>query len=302
VISVCGVKGSAGASTLALLTRALWPASSVLVEADPVGGEFALTLAGPQGQVLPARPSISDLALSAAQRMPSIERVWEAALETSAGPVVCGLPSAQPMGNLLREYGRHLAAMLTGEPDVVVDAGRLAPDTPSLPLLAAANVVAVVLPDRPEALFRLTDLLAGLGSVLRVADDVRSVIVPVVVATTHRGPSAAGEVDEAMAQHHIPTRPARWLGWDPKTVAAVRSGDLARAQRSALLRSARTVVETLAGEQYSVSEQRTARARLATAQFSDAASQWRGMGGPAAPQQHLPHPVNGHESGVRSHG
>lgn len=299
MISVCGVKGATGASTLALLARALWPSQAVLVEVDPVGGEFALTLAGPDGQALPAKPSVSDLALSAAQRMPSIERVWEAALETAAGPVVCGLPSAQPMGNLLREYGKHLAALLVGEPDVVVDAGRLAPDTASLPLLAAANVVAAVVSDRPEALFRLADLLPGLGGVLRVAEGVRSVIVPVV--TTQRGQTAAREVDEAMAQHHIPTRPARWLGWDPKTVSSVRSGDLARARRSTLMRSARAVVETLAGEQSSVIEQRAARARLATAQFSDAASQWRGMGRPAGPPR-APHPMNGHESGVPSRG
>ena len=301
MIGICGLKGAPGASTLALLTRALWPAQAVLVEADPGGGEFALTVAGPDGQALPAKPSISDLALSAAQRMPSIERVWEAALETAAGPVVCGLPSAQPMGNLLREYGRHLAALLAGEPDVVVDAGRLAPDSASLPLLAAANVVAVVVPDRPEALFRLADLLPGLGSVLRVAEDVRSVVVPVV--TTQRGQAAAREVDEAMAQHHIPARAARWLGWDPKAVPAVRSGDLARVQRSTLLRSAHTVVETLATEQASVIEQRTARARLATVQFSDAASQWRGLGrppGPPAPP--VSHPMNGHQTGVRSHG
>jgi hypothetical protein len=301
VISVCGVKGSPGASTLALLTRALWPAPAVLVEADSVGGEFALTLTGPQGQALPAKPSISDLALSAAQRMPSTERVWEAALETAVGPVVCGLPSAQPMGNLLREYGRHMAVLLEGQSDVVVDAGRLSPGSLSLPLLAAANVVAVVLPDRPESLFRLTDLLPGLASVMRVADDVRSVIVPVVVASPNRGPAAAREVDESMAQHHIPVRPARWLGWDPKAVAAVRSGELARVQRSVLLRSARVVVQTLAGEQHSVSEQRTARARLSGGQLSDAASQWKGMGTPAQPQV-PPQPVNGRQRGVRSHG
>lgn len=317
MIGVCGLKGAPGASTLALLTRALWPVQAVLVETDPAGGEFALSLTGPQGQALPAKPSISDLALSAAQRMPSIEQVWEAALETAAAPVVCALPSAQPMGNLLREYGQHLATMLAGEPDVVVDAGRLVPGTPALPLLAAANVVAVVLPDRPEALFRLTDLLPGLASVLRVAEDVRSVIVPVVA--TQRGEAAAREVDEAMAQHHIPTRPAHWLASDPKTVAAVRAGDLARVQRSPLLRSARTVVDALAGEQYMVIEQRAARARLATAQFSDAAAQWRGMGQPSAAagngagrsdapvtsddlrQSFFP-PANGRQFGARSHG
>ena len=127
MISICSIKGSAGSSTLALLTASSWPNRAVLVEADPVGGEFALTLAGPQGQVLPAKPSIAELALSAAQRMPSTERVWAAALETSAGAVVCGIPSAEPMGKVLREYGRHIAAMLAGEQDVIVDAGRLSP-------------------------------------------------------------------------------------------------------------------------------------------------------------------------------
>lgn len=290
MISVCGLKGTAGASTFALLAAALWPTQAVLVEADPVGGEFALTLDGPQGQVLPAKPSIAELAVAAAQRMPSTERVWGAALETSAGvPVVCGIPSSQPMAHLLREYGRHLAAMLMGEPDVVVDAGRLSPDTASLPLLAASNVVAVVLPDRHEALFRLTDLLPGLASTLRVEDEVRSVIVPVVVATAHRGQTAAREVDEVLAQHHIPARPARWLGWDPKAADAVRGG-VTKAHRSVLTRTARVAVEALAAEQFGVVGQRAQRARLSTAQFSDASAQWRGMG-PASS------PANGRVSG-----
>ena len=135
----------------------------------------------------------------------------------------------------------------------------------------------MVLPDRPESLFRLTDLVPGLASVLRVEDDVRSVIVPVVVATPHRGAAAAREVDEVLAQRHIPTSKTRWIGWDPKAADAVRGG-AARAQRSVLLRTARAVVESLVGEQRTVIEQRASRARLATEQFSDAASQWRGMG------------------------
>ena len=277
MIGICGIKGSAGSSTAALLAASMWPTRAVLVETDPAGGEFALTLAGPQGQVLPAKPSIAELALSAAQRMPSTEHVWAAALETSAGPVVCGIPSAEPMSKVLREYGRHLATMLAGEQDVIVDAGRLTPDTAALPLLAASNVVAVVLPDLPESLYRLTDLLPGLASVLRVEDDVRSVVVPIVVATPHRGPAAAREVDEVLSQRHIPTATTRWIGWDPKAAVAVRGG-AARAQRSVLMRTARSVVESLAGEQYAVTKQRAARARLATEQFSDAASQWRGMG------------------------
>lgn len=280
MISVCGVKGAPGASTAALLTAALWPRSSaVLVEADPAGGEWALTLEGPQGQVLPAKPSIAELAVDAVQRVPSGEQVWASAMQTSAGvAVVCGLPAAQPMTQVLREYGRSIAALLAGEPNVVIDAGRLTSDTPSLALLAASTVVAVVLPDRHEAFYRLTDLLPGLNSVIAVADGVRSAVVPVVVADARRGQAASHEVDELLAQRHIPVRAAGWLPRDEKAAAIIRAGGIAKANRSALVRSAHTIAEGLAREQYLVTEQRAQRARLASASQTDAASQWRGTG------------------------
>lgn len=278
MISVCGVKGSPGASTLALLAAALWPAPAVLVEADPAGGEFALTLAGSQGQALPGKPSIAELALDSMQRAGSSERIWGSALDTGAGvAVVCAIPSAQPMSNLLREYGQPVAAMLAGEQDVIVDAGRLATDSAALPLLAASTVVVVVLADRHEALFRLADLLPGLVSMLRVEQDVRSVVAPVVVARPRRGPAAAGEIDELLAQRGIPVRPARWVACDVTGAQSVRGG-VARAQRSVLVRTARTVVEGIAGEQRALTEQRNQRSQRAAEQPTGAPAQWLGTG------------------------
>lgn len=278
MISVCGLKGAPGASTAALLIASLWPESpAVLVEADPAGGEWALTLAGPQGQVLPAKPSIAELAVDAVKRVPSGEQVWASAIQTSAMvAVVCGMPSAQPMTQLLREYGRHIAAMLENEPNVIVDAGRLSPDTLALPLIAASTVVVVVLPDRHEAFHRLTDLLPGLNGVVAIQEGVRSVVAPVVVADTRRGPAAAREVDELLGQRHIPARPARWLPQEGKVATAVRDGRLSRVSRSALLRWARSLAEGLASEQHQVCEQRANRARMVTASQTDAAAQWRG--------------------------
>ena len=279
VIGVCGVKGAPGASTVALLTAAFWPQPAVLVEADPAGGEWALVLEGPQGQVLPAKPSIAELAVDAVKRVPSGEQVWASAMQTSCGvAVVCGMPAAQPMTQLLREYGRHVGSMLEAEPKVVIDAGRLTPDTPSLALLAASTVVVVVVPDRHEAFWRLTDLLPGLLSVMTVEEDVRSVVVPVVVADARRGQAAAREVDELLGQRHIPARQARWLPRDEKVAAAVRAGGTARVTRSALVRSARSLTEQLARQQDVVREQRAHHARLAAASQTDAAAQWRGAG------------------------
>lgn len=280
MIGVCGLKGAPGASTAALLIAALWPESpAVLVEADPAGGEWALTLQGPQGQVLPGRPSIAELAVDAVKRVPSGEQVWASAMQTTAGvAVVCGMPGSQPMTQLLREYGRHVAAMLANEPNVVIDAGRLTPDSPVLPLLAASMVVAVVLPDRHEAFYRLTDLLPGLNGVIAVDSGVRSAVVPVVVAESRRGPAAAREVDELLGQRHIPARHARWLPREDKAAAAVRSGTLVPARRSTLLRSARSLAEALAGEERVVREQRAHQERLVAASQTDAAAQWRGAG------------------------
>jgi hypothetical protein len=60
MISVCGLKGAPGASMTALLTAALWPDSAAaLVEADAAGGEWVMTLTGPDGQVLPTKPGLA---------------------------------------------------------------------------------------------------------------------------------------------------------------------------------------------------------------------------------------------------
>jgi cellulose biosynthesis protein BcsQ len=199
-------------------------------------------------------------------------------MQTSAGvAVVCGIPAAQPMTQVLQEYGRPMAALLAAELNVVIDAGRLTPDTPALHLLAASTVVVIVLPDRHEALYRLTDLLPGLNSVLRVEQGVRSAVMPVVVADARRGAEAAREVDELLGQRNIPARPARWLPRDEKAAAAARGG-LGRAARSALVKSARSLAEGVAAEQDLVAEQRAQRDRLAVASRTDAAAQWRGVG------------------------
>src|SRR3954451_14652638 len=132
MLTVFGVKGSAGATTFALIAAALWPEPAVLVEADPAGGDLALRLTGRNGQVLPRTPSVAGLAVEAAASAGS-ERAREHAVQASvAVPVVCGLPEAEPMGKTVRQHARAMASMLHAS-DVIVDAGRLAPETPTLP-------------------------------------------------------------------------------------------------------------------------------------------------------------------------
>ena len=47
LIALFSAKGSPGVSTTAMLTAALWPRPSILVDADPMGGDIALRMVTP---------------------------------------------------------------------------------------------------------------------------------------------------------------------------------------------------------------------------------------------------------------
>src|SRR4029079_12777257 len=53
LISVMSAKGAPGATSTALLLANLWPDPSLVVDADPLGGDIALRLAGEHGPLNP---------------------------------------------------------------------------------------------------------------------------------------------------------------------------------------------------------------------------------------------------------
>lgn len=221
VLALASAKGSPGVTTAALALAVGWPADrqAVVVELDPAGGDVGAWLG------LPAAPGLGTLAAAGRRGLD-----WTRALDhcqrlTGGAAVLVGPPGA--------DQARHAVAMvaadleqrpdMTGEPDLLVDCGRLDPESPANGAISGADLVVLV--SRPEvaALGHLAGLVARLGS---------SCVVQ--IAMVGRGPYPPGEVSAAIGAGVLGI-----LAHDPEGATLLRDGGHgSRLRRSPLLRSA----------------------------------------------------------------
>lgn len=188
IIAIAGAKGAPGTTTTAALLGRQWPTATrerpvVLVEADPDGGVLALRLADRVGHT----PGLSSL-IAALRRGSTTEQLadhsqWFDDMTSSNVAVVVAHPSSGAATTVLRHV--RLLAQWLGEQDadVIVDVGRLNPHGPCAPLVAAADLLAVVarpdneqLPAAAEALDAVSDgergwILVGKGHAAREVED-----------------------------------------------------------------------------------------------------------------------------------
>lgn len=139
-MAIVSVTGDASTTT-AVALAAVWPLSSdsVLIEADPDGGDLAAWLD------LPATPSLSTVVTRVLDgSWPEIER--HTRLAASGLRVLPAPPRSVEAQQAVSEAGRALvpalAAMRT--PVAIVDAGRIPASPTSHPFVAAASVVVLV--------------------------------------------------------------------------------------------------------------------------------------------------------------
>ena len=164
VVAIGSLRGSPGATTLALASVSVWERpgrAAVVVEADPDGGVLAARLG------LGHHPCLTELAVRARSGARA-ELVWDAAqVRPGGGPVVVSHPSPDQCHATLRSGGTRLAEVLHAltDHDAIVDVGRLRPLSPAVPLVEAADVVLVVmrprLDDVDTAVQRLPVLVDG---------------------------------------------------------------------------------------------------------------------------------------------
>lgn len=156
------VVGAPGASTLALGVTAAWPESDrqrVLVEVDPDGGRLGAELG------IGHEPGLMAVAVaSRARRLTAADLVTEGAAQLGGYMVIPAPPSPEHCASALSQSGVALARTMADEPEWVwvIDAGRISPRSPAIPLakqadqvvLASAGSLAAlqVLPTRIDAL------------------------------------------------------------------------------------------------------------------------------------------------------
>jgi hypothetical protein len=163
LIAVGSLKGSPGATTLGLALADRWPADvdPVVVEADPAGGDLVARFG-----LAPTRGLVSVAA--AARRTASAELLWDHTQQLPGGLRVVAAPAgAEQTRAVLGELAGGEWSLLRAAADdmdvaVIVDCGRLDPQSPVLSLLRVVDVLLLVVRARDD---ELAHLAAKLGVV-----------------------------------------------------------------------------------------------------------------------------------------
>lgn len=243
-VAVCCDRGAPGSTTSALALGVASPEPSVVIEADPYGGDLALRCRTKDGAALPETPTVLTVA-TAARTATSPEVVSEYAhpFTDHTGLVPGHLTAEQSAG--VTDWTPLARLLERSSAPMVVDLGRIHSHSPSLPLAAAADVlVAVTRPDL-GAVVHLRERLARLVPPVAELRGRPPVLLPVVIAPRRVGPTHAAQIGEVLGDTAAGPVLAGvgWLAWDPRGVQQLERGAVTgRRARTALLRSAATVM------------------------------------------------------------
>jgi hypothetical protein len=242
LIAVCCDRGAPGSTTTSLALGVSTPEPTIVVEADPYGGDLAVRCVAPGGRggAFPAIPTVLTLATEARTALGPGLVASKAHEFTGSTRVVPGHFSAEQAAGVLN-WAPLAEALRMSASRVVADLGRIHASSPSVPVAAAADVVVMV--TRPEvgAVMHLKDRLERLAPVLAKIRNAPPVVVPVVVTPKR----IAGSVVEQVGRMLAPSSAAGviagigWIALDPAGVEAMHSGQVGgKNARTPLLKSA----------------------------------------------------------------
>lgn len=244
LVSLASAKGSPGTTTLALLTSALWPRTSFLVDADVRGGDIAYRMpldAG--GPVNPDRGLMSLLPLARKEIAPDI--IGEHAQTLLGGTeLIAGLSEpeqAQAVAQLWPALGQSFARLTTH--DVIADLGSVWSSAAHFPLVRESAALVLALRPRPSDVIHLRRRLVRLRASLPTGGPAFGV----VVIAPARGAADAQAAFAALGEEVL--RYTEFLGHlalDPKGVGMFEGSVINRPERTELVRSGLPVVEAIA--------------------------------------------------------
>lgn len=248
LIAVAGVKGSPGATTAALALAATWPSPPVLVDADPASGDLTMQLRQATTDALDPRAGMVALAVDIRRGTPVPD------LTPYLHPIRGGLQLLTGFGDsdeaaAVVEQWPTLITTLRGHTrtgtDVLVDCGRLTRATPTLPLLAAADVAVVVTRDDLGSLLHLRRELRWLldpdSAALR--HDATVTVLPVVAPSRASSKDVAQALDSARLPRPLQLLPA--LAFSPRDLQLLDGNRPGRLANTLLMRSAHATANAL---------------------------------------------------------
>lgn len=238
LLALASAKGSPGVSTGALALASVWPSERriLVVEADSAGSALA-----PRFGLAYDRGVVSLAAASRHRFVASGVADHAQSLGLGAGresiDVLVGVRGAE-QGRVLTRFWEAFATAIVGEtePDVIVDCGRIGPDSPAMGVIAVAELTLLVVRPDTEGVVAAQLRAAALGD----AGVEPERLGVVVVGSQPYGPAAVAEALD------VPV--VGLLAHDGRAASVLSGHRPARplnTGRSALLRSARALFEEI---------------------------------------------------------
>ncbi|MCP3800698.1 chromosome partitioning protein [Allokutzneria sp. A3M-2-11 16] len=165
LVAVASVKGSPGVSVFSLALAACWPAPArtLLIEADPSGGDVGVRMG------MATTPGLVSLA-AAARHAEDLLVVWQHAQVLPLGLPVVAAPAdgdraRTALSALTSEpgTGTRLVRAIASEAVVIVDCGRIEAGSPGLPLARCADALILLSRAHAADLAHLAHRLPAIG-------------------------------------------------------------------------------------------------------------------------------------------
>ncbi len=246
LLAVASAKGSPGVTTTALVVSALWPRPVVLVECDPSGGDVALRLPGVDGEVLDRDRGLLSLVAAGRKQLHPDLIVQHSQPVLGGLDVVAGVRLPEQAAGLTQQW-QQLGPLMASIPgrDVVADCGRIGATTPQNSVLIAASDVVLVCDVSPSSVVHLRERLLSLSASFESMPSRRPVLHVVVVAPPKRT-QAVREIRDVLDRSDAEVESVHHLAYDDRGAGFFAGRSEGRADRTALVRSARGLTATLA--------------------------------------------------------
>lgn len=247
LLCIAAAKGSPGVTTTALALGALWPRPVLVAECDSAGADIPLRMPSDAGGVVdPDRGLLSlaaagrkglhsDLVLGHSQR---VLGGLEVLVGTRVPEQAAGMTNVWPM----------LGPALDGIQgyDVIADCGRIGATTPQNVLLRSARLLILVCTAEPSSVIHLRERLLMLAPALDPSSPVGTPIAVAVVADP-KARDAVNQVRESLQRTDVPLQFVWHLAYDTKGAGFFKGRVMGRADKTLLVRTARTVAHDAAG-------------------------------------------------------
>lgn len=243
LISFLCAKGAPGTTTTGMLLANLWPAPSILVDADPLGGDVALRLSAEHGPL--------DLDRGLMSLLPAARRGLEPHVVLShcqvaigGQSIVAGLPGPEQAVAVAPLWPSLAAAFgRVPEHDVFADLGQVHSKSTHLAMLEQSSAALVVFRPTAWSVVHTRRRLESLEETLRARH------VGVVCVATARESREAAVATESLLQGLTDwVHDYGVVADDKDAVRMYDGGQVFRPERSLLVRSGRSIVQRLYAE------------------------------------------------------